>query len=513
MTMHLAKGTDEENVGGYASIISASFVVGRACTSYAWSMWADIYGRKTMLYLSLWFSCLFTLLFGISTSFWHAVVFRFLLGLCNGIMGTAKTTVYELAGGSHKLETRGINLVMGMWGWGFLLFPALSGALADPIRQHPIKPGFETLKVMLDRYPFLLPNIVGAMMCMVSAACVSIYVIEPMSSVERRSYKYIPYDLLRWWVIALRSFSTSVKGESKEQLYLDEQVHFIPNYRSLQHNSVDESFETVISKDIFDTTMTYSESCSFLAAAENSALIEIDRPHISIKDEEHQVTLWSLWSTEVIRRNLVVYWLSSFLSVSLETIFPLFCMSHTAGLGLLENSIGSILSLGGFMFVICQCFIFPAIIRKCGLCTSIRIVTVLMIPVVTLTPLSLQLNNGMMKGQINTRTLVFLGMIMAANRILGNILLSGVLLALNRIVPAHHRGSLNTMLLLGGSCVKVVAPICAGLLAAFMFSSSLLPEISITVIFGTLGVFQLLLAVFAIQYVKDEELEIHEDDD
>lgn len=511
MALNLVEGTNEENIGLYAGIISASFAVGRACTSCAWGAWADIYGRKAVLYLSLWFSCLFALLFGTATSFWHAVIFRFLLGLCNGILRTAKTTVYELAGGSHKLETRGINAVMEMWGWGFLLFPALSGALSDPLRQYPTNIALGKFKDLLGMYPFLLPNIIGAIMCIISAACVSIFVIEPISSSERRSYTNIPYDLFQWWVNALQRFLSSKKQESKEQCYLYEEAEFLPNYTSVKISSNDESFETVISRDIQDTTMTYSESCSFLAAAENSESIETDRPLISAKDETTQSSLLTLWSNKCIRRNLIIYWVSSFVSISLETIFPLFCMSHAVGLGLMENSIGSILSFSGFIFVICQSFIFPAIIRKCGLCTSIRIVTMLLIPVVILIPLSLTLNNGMVKGTINHRTFVFLGVIMAANRVLGNILFSGVLLALNRIVPAHHRRTLNNMSLLGGSCVKSIAPICAGIFVALMLPSSSIPlHMRVGAIFSTLGALQLTLAFLAMQYLRDMELEMHE---
>jgi hypothetical protein len=41
----------------------------------------------------------------------------------------------RLREGNEKLETRGMALAMGMWGWGFLFPPALSGALAEQLRD------------------------------------------------------------------------------------------------------------------------------------------------------------------------------------------------------------------------------------------------------------------------------------------------------------------------------------------------------------------------------------------
>ena len=115
MAIDLIPGVTEETAGSYAGFIAASFMIGRGFTSYAWGKWADLYGRTTVLYASLGLSAVFTLLFGFSSTFTRAIVFRGCLGLSNGLIGTAKTLVSELADGNKKLETRGMGLVMGMW--------------------------------------------------------------------------------------------------------------------------------------------------------------------------------------------------------------------------------------------------------------------------------------------------------------------------------------------------------------------------------------------------------------
>lgn len=110
MAMALVPGVNKENAGSYAGLLASAFMVGRAATSYAWGKSADIYGRKFVLIASLGLSCLFSLLFGLSPTFGLALLWRFLLGMGNGIIGTTKTTVSEIARGNESLETRGMGL-------------------------------------------------------------------------------------------------------------------------------------------------------------------------------------------------------------------------------------------------------------------------------------------------------------------------------------------------------------------------------------------------------------------
>jgi len=109
MAIHLLPGKlNEENAGLYAGLISSSFMVGRAISSYSWEKMADSYGRVTCLTFSLLLSSLLSLAFGVSSSYWLALTWRFLLGLSNGILPITKTAVSEIALGDKKLETRGM---------------------------------------------------------------------------------------------------------------------------------------------------------------------------------------------------------------------------------------------------------------------------------------------------------------------------------------------------------------------------------------------------------------------
>jgi len=67
-------------------------------------------------------------------------------------------------------------------GYGFLLNPALGGYLADPVRQYPDSQLVEALDSFLDltANPFLLPNLVGGILCLSAYFLVSAFVEETL---------------------------------------------------------------------------------------------------------------------------------------------------------------------------------------------------------------------------------------------------------------------------------------------------------------------------------------------
>jgi hypothetical protein len=133
------------------------------------------------------------------------------------------TVVSELAGDNGKRETRAMGIVMAMWGWGFLFCPAISGTVAEPTRQYANwwqqqqqDNGNTGWKFhFLDTFPFILPNLIGALTCLVSMLLVALFVPETLPRDKRRGAKYIAEDLFRSFHRSILSVISEV-SESRE---------------------------------------------------------------------------------------------------------------------------------------------------------------------------------------------------------------------------------------------------------------------------------------------------------
>jgi MFS family permease len=350
-----------ETAGGRAGVIASAFMLGRAFTSLAWGHVADAYGRKTVLLVSLALSCFFSALFGVSKNFAVALVVRFCLGASNGIMGTTKTLVSELARGNDKLEATLMALVMGLWGWGFLFSPAVSGALAEPCTQYPnvawLQEGW--IYALLSTYPFLLPNVVGSIFCMLSFASVFFFVQETLPLEQRRSASLMVPDL----VARLLSFCPSSRAAR---------------------------FTTIHNQDDTDSR--------------NSNLVMSMPPKTAerqpVESTATTTTMRSILARPRTRAILCIYWVFSFVGLCTDEIVPLFCISRVAGFGLSEFTIGKILSLCGLLFAVSQYSVYGLVYDWYGLYGSIRVDAGLSAPALFLIPVALLLNRGADNGEI-----------------------------------------------------------------------------------------------------------------
>jgi MFS family permease len=470
LAMHLIPNLNEETAGSYAGLIASSFMIGRTCSSFEWGKAADRYGRVFVIKISLFLSAIFSIFFGLSPTFYTALMFRCLLGLSNGLIGPIKTMVSEYTRGDKNKETQMMAVVIGMWGYGFLINPAISGYLSDPIKQYPNVEFGYVLKNILEEYPFLLPNILGSILCIIGYFLVDNYIEETLPE-EKRQQFYLN-DILP--CCCIKTNRSIIRNVSSWGLF----KHL--------HNS-----EGEISEDLI-IVLSPSE-------VEDGVMIDDDDDD---KEEEKPATILSLLARNGTRQHLLVYWIYSFLIITVDEVFPLYCISKTSGLGITEKVIGNIMSGTGLFYVIVQYFILTRLVDQFGMYSALRTGTFLSIPLACLIPVSLITNKYAPEGTLNLMTIIYLSFVYAMIRAFSSVVFSVITMTTNGTVPAHQRGTMNGLSMLGGSLAKSCGPIFGGLLFSQSVSSITPPFGSVFVycIISALGICLGILALFLKEY-------------
>jgi hypothetical protein len=408
---------------------------------------------------------------------------------------------------SHLFFTVPIS-VMGMWGWGFLFSPALSGLLAEPVRQYPNSQFVQHFEGVLERSPFLLPNLMSVLFCIAAIGMVDAFVPETLASERQRSPRFIISDFLLW----IRSRLSW--GFPKKRSKHPSASKLIPDYGAIAIEPEKEVTHTDESDDPFDNDnvrqarLNHAESCSMLSTASprpsfsKGATMQPKRRRVV----SEEATLLSLWSKRDTRNHLIVYWFFSFVSVAVDEAFPLFCISREEGLGLSEGSIGKVLSASGLIFAICQYFVYSSIVDEFGLRRSIQIGAMFSGPLILLLPVSLSLDSEGGEDSLSWAAFVFLSILLAVYRVFGLVFFSSISIAANRTVIPSQRGTMNGLSMLGGSFAKGLGPTFAGFLVAFSISSGVFPPHSgAIVIFAAIGLLGSATVVMTFLLLGQEE--------
>ncbi|XP_057451625.1 protein ZINC INDUCED FACILITATOR-LIKE 1-like isoform X2 [Lotus japonicus] len=150
----------EEDISAYAGYVGSAFMLGRALTSILWGMVADRYGRKPVVIIGIFSVVIFNTLFGLSTSFWMAVITRFTLGGLNGLLGPMKRRIPS---------SRTLNRLCCL-GSRFSLWTSIGRLFGSeqPVQKYP---NIFAKGSFWDKFPYSLPCFV------VSAIALAVLII------------------------------------------------------------------------------------------------------------------------------------------------------------------------------------------------------------------------------------------------------------------------------------------------------------------------------------------------
>lgn len=444
MVVELLSASTADSVGLYAGLLGTSFALGRTIGFAPWKSIRTEMGEKGSLITSLILSALFSVLFGLSSTFAGALLARFLLGLSNGISGAVKRAALDQArfnGGEDAVEKAPAR-ILAVMSWGCVLGPALGGILSNPLggaiasNGSPTEWGWwdDSGGTWLEWRPFLLPNIFGAFLCVTSAAMVWAFVQE--NDTKRLSLTRTVGKLLS-----------------------------SPLRRSPPNGS---------------------------SGAENDIISGESRPLLPIRAnrekgsdlEKIKSALADVWKGGQARRHFAAYWSFSFVAVCIDEALPLFLIARLGGPGLSALDAGLVIAGAGMVLVLCHHCTFESLLGRAGLYPSLRLAAVLGTVPAVLIPVSLKLNGGtcaeltasvsssIISCGLAPSAFVFLMLLAGSLKVFSAFFFAVAGMVTGRTVPPTHRDEAARIMTLGALFARSVAPTVAGALVSFSVSPS-----------------------------------------
>lgn len=87
---------DETDASFYAGLLVSAYAVAEALTAMGWGALSDRYGRKPVVLIGLGGVAISSLIFGLATKYWVALLARFVGGALNGNVAVMQTMVAEM---------------------------------------------------------------------------------------------------------------------------------------------------------------------------------------------------------------------------------------------------------------------------------------------------------------------------------------------------------------------------------------------------------------------------------
>ena len=174
---------DDKRIALYAGMVTSAFALAEAMSSSIWGRLSDKFGRKLILLSGLAGTGRSMLVFGFAQSLPTALIARALGGLLNGNIGVLQTTVAEVVR-NEAHQGVAFALMPTIWCVGAVVGSALGGSLADPVRSYPgvFRPG-----TILDRFPYLLPNLVCAFVVVIGIVVGILFLEETHEDMQDRT--------------------------------------------------------------------------------------------------------------------------------------------------------------------------------------------------------------------------------------------------------------------------------------------------------------------------------------
>jgi len=394
--MGLVPDGDKRKVGRYSGLLATCYYVAQFFSAYFWGMASDRYGRRPILLCGIIGASISSLMFGLSSSFWWALMSRSLYGILNGNLGVYKTYLAEISDKSN--QARVFTYMAVTFSVGSIIGPLLSGLTSDPLKQYAVLsrvlPQF--LISLLTKFPFLLPNFIMSLMSIVSFFFGLYYLKETNQRVlsrrvqqqQQQQEKEQEEDDLE----LQEEGETTNKQIEQEEENIDEEQESLPNSTLktvvVDHGEGDNGEE---GEDV-DGADDKTDDLSLFKQKEKKSLSTVmTKPKYvrwfgtvkqKLKFENEIFQSYAPLAT------VALYAVYGFVGTVFNELMPLWLVLKVedGGLGFVQRQIG-IMNAVSFVFLLLWSLIFvPRIIKRFGCLITIRSAIILGAAPIALTP-------------------------------------------------------------------------------------------------------------------------------
>ncbi|KJZ71226.1 hypothetical protein HIM_09369 [Hirsutella minnesotensis 3608] len=435
-------GIPDGQSGLYVGIVASSFALAQLATNFLWGYASDVVGRKPVLLAGTTALMACFCLFGLCRQFWHIIVVHVAMGLLNGNAACVPTVLGELTDRSN--QGRAFTYLPVIYGLGAITGPAVGGLLVGRLAG--------------DRYPYLAPNLLAALMLLVNVVVMAIFFRETLDGAGVGDWRP------EWF----RRFCTWLRSRSLRRPPLRRNT-----WSSRWPRARARHRQPLMSSSSGETSSDHDSGDD---AAPDGELGDHEAGKAALPD--HGQAVWRDLRNSTTMTLLATYLIFQLSNISFNSLYPIFAAAPApTGRDLGPETIGVSLSLAGVATIIFQAFLYQPLRARTGNLGTYRFALLGIAISMVLVPWVGYVDDDPLLGVGSGRLWLYiqLGIVLILRNMCAVGGLSSVMLLITNSAPAHARlgaiqGVAQTLSALGRS----VGPFASG--ALFTLSTNIRPK-------------------------------------
>lgn len=313
-------GVGPNSVGVYTGTLATAFALAQFVTNYFWGWLSDRIGRKPVILLGTILTAICFLAFGMCKTLWQAILVQALMGAVNGNQGLVSACLGEITDRSN--QSKAFTYLPVIYGIGGITGPLVGGLLI--FDRNPLN------KNEPNHFPYLMPNLVSAIVLLVDFVLSSMFLEESLEDRDALPKFQRKVHALFAWIWQMTSFA-------KQARFVEPRVG---HYHPVAHNAEEDQGHD-------------SELDSASEAPEAD-------------DHQHELSYSEIMNRDIILL-LATYLIFALCNVSFSQLFPVFAQARPPlGRGLTPSAIGLSQGFTGLATMLFQVGVFGKMRDKMG---------------------------------------------------------------------------------------------------------------------------------------------------